>query len=234
MWHMHQFTHSICKQNTSFKHTGLWYRHIQYIHAYIYSISSRNLVTQLQDVINKLASSQNPQMSQMSIRPPSEGRPEALVIPNTPEPLDEDEYPDVPYWHDEDWVKHSERQKDCGEGAPRLGFLTDADGNVVSESRIKVFTTTVKQAWNELYRHRLDPSSWTRKTPKAASYDRMRWTCAFPLIAYLPSYASLGRGICTLWIGKALFSLLCWCVYFTLCIRKGDSPSLFCHSPCLV
>ncbi len=27
-----------------------------------------------------------------------------------------------------------------------------------------------KQAWNELYRLRLDPRSWTKKTPKAASY----------------------------------------------------------------
>jgi len=30
--------------------------------------------------------------------------------------------------------------------------------------------SAAKQAWNELYRIRLDPSSWTKKTPKAASY----------------------------------------------------------------
>ncbi|KAI0276459.1 hypothetical protein BC826DRAFT_1114125 [Russula brevipes] len=112
----------------------------------------------------------------MSNHPPSQGKPEALVIPDTPEPLDEDEYLDIPYWHDEDRVKHSEQQKDCRKVAPRLGFLTDADGNIVTESWIKVFTMTAKQAWNELYRHRLDPSSWTRKTPKAASY----LTCARP------------------------------------------------------
>jgi hypothetical protein len=58
--------------------------------------------------------------------------------------------------------------------------------------------------------------------------DRMRWTCAFLLLHCLPSYASLGRGICTIHIGRALFSLLSWYVYFALCIRKGDSPSLFC------
>ena len=40
----------------------------------------------------------------------------------------------------------------------------------MSESRIKIFTSTAKQAWNELYRHRLDPTSWTKKTPKAVSY----------------------------------------------------------------
>jgi hypothetical protein len=106
----------------------------------------------------------------MSGPAPNEGNPEALVVPNAPEPLDEENYPDVQYWHEENWIKHTERQKDRGQSVPKLGFLTDRDGNLVAESRIKVFTSTAKQAWNELYRHRLDPSSWTKKTPKAASY----------------------------------------------------------------
>ena len=106
----------------------------------------------------------------MSISAPGEGKPDDLVIPKVPEHLDEEDYPDVRYWRDEDWIKHSERQKDRGEVVPRLSFLTDEDGNPVAESQIKIFTSTAKQAWNELYRHRLDPTSWTKKTPKAASY----------------------------------------------------------------
>jgi hypothetical protein len=120
----------------------------------------------------------------MSNRVPSEGKPEALVIPDTPEPLDEDDYPEVPYWHEEDWIKHSERQKDHGEVVSRLGFLTDSDGNLVTESRIKFFTSTAKQVWNELYRHRLDPSSWTKKTPKAASYLAHVLKTNFPEFRY--------------------------------------------------
>jgi hypothetical protein len=83
----------------------------------------------------------------------SEGKPEALVVPNAPDPLDEEDYPSVQYWHDENWIKHTERQKDCGQPIPRLGFLTDRDGNLVAESRIKIFTSVAKQAWNELYCH---------------------------------------------------------------------------------
>ncbi|KAI0281565.1 hypothetical protein BC826DRAFT_1111260 [Russula brevipes] len=146
--------------------------------------AQRNLVTQLQDVINKLTSSQNHQMSRMSTRAPSNGRPEVLVVPDAPEPLGEEEYPDVPYWYDEDWIKHSERQKICGDVVPRLGFLTDSDGSLVTESRIKIFTSTAKQAWNELYRYRLDPSSWTKKTPKAASYLAHVLKTSFPEFRY--------------------------------------------------
>ena len=140
-----------------------------YAHIFIF-FSYRNLVTQLQDVINKLASSQHLQMPPTSIPVTTEGKPEGLVVPDAPESLDEDDYPDVRYWRDENWIKYAERQKDRGEAVPRLAFLTDGDGNVVTESQIKVFTSTAKQAWNELYRHRLDPSSWTKKTLKAASY----------------------------------------------------------------
>lgn len=108
---------------------------------------------QLQEVIDKLTSSQHRQMPPMSIAAPSEEKPNALVIPDAPEPLDEEDYPDVQYWHEQNWIKHIERQKDRGGVIPRLGFLTDRDGNPVAESRIKTFTSTAKQAWNELYRH---------------------------------------------------------------------------------
>jgi hypothetical protein len=120
----------------------------------------------------------------MSIRTASEGKPEALVVPDAPDPLDEDEYPDVPYWYDEGWIKHSEQQKDRGDAAPRLGFLTNSDGSQVTESRIKVFTSTAKQVWNELYRYRLDPSSWMKKTPKAASYFAHVLKTNFPEFCY--------------------------------------------------
>ena len=95
-----------------------------------------------------------------------------LVFPDQPEsqPLDEDNYPDIPYWHEESWVKHAEEQRERGQNPPKLGFLTDDCGEPVTESRIKMFMSTAKQAWNELYRLRLDPISWTKKTPRAASY----------------------------------------------------------------
>jgi hypothetical protein len=89
----------------------------------------------------------------MLISAPSEGKPETLVIPNAPGPIDEDDHPNVKYWHEQDWVRHTEWQKDHGKPIPRLGFLSDEGGNPVTESQIKVFTSTAKQAWNVLYRH---------------------------------------------------------------------------------
>lgn len=53
---------------------------------------------------------------------------------------------------------------------PKHGFLTDDNGDPLTESRIKEFMSHAKRAWNELYRCRLDPTSWTKKTPRAASY----------------------------------------------------------------
>jgi hypothetical protein len=92
-------------------------------------------------------------MLPMSGPAPNKGKPEALVFPDALELLDEEDYPDVQYWHEENWIKHTKQQKDCGQSVRRLGFLTDRDGNLVAELRIKVFTSMAKQAWNELYRH---------------------------------------------------------------------------------
>ena len=81
-----------------------------------------------------------------SVPAPSEGKPKAFVISNAPEPLDKDDYSDVRYWHDKNWFKYTERQKDRGELVSRLDFLTDRDDNLISELRIKIFTSTAKQA----------------------------------------------------------------------------------------
>jgi hypothetical protein len=124
-------------------------------------------------VINKLTS-QRPQILSMpdtgSHTAPGQENSDSLIVPDQPRPLDEEDYLDVLYWREDSWVKHTEEQRERGRVPPRLGFLTDDDGNPVTESRIKTFMSTAKQAWNELYRLRLDPSSWTKKTPKAASY----------------------------------------------------------------
>src|SRR5712691_3435001 len=115
MQHMHPSMHSIYKQNTSCRHRGEHGIIILSIYvSFICCLTSRNLVTQLQDVINKLTSSQHHQMQPMSIHPLSEGNPKAFVIPEAPGPEDEDNYPDVQYWCEQDWVRHTERQKDHG------------------------------------------------------------------------------------------------------------------------
>ena len=148
-------------------------------------IFSRNLTTQLQDVINSLTS-QRPQVPSMPNTSLNQETPESLIVPDRLQPLDEEDYPEVPYWREELWAKHIEEQRERRKNPSRLGFLTDDDGNPVMESRIKMFMVIAKQAWNELYHLRLDPVLWTKKTPKAASYfayllktnfDEFRYCC---------------------------------------------------------
>ena len=67
-------------------------------------------------------------------------------------------------------MKYSRQQLNLGQLPPSLAFLTNEDGNPATESQMKTFMLTAKQAWNELYHVGLDPSSWTKKTPKATSY----------------------------------------------------------------
>ena len=107
-----------------------------------------------------------------------------LVIPHAPEVLEEDDYPDVSFWRESDWTDHGERQKDRGKPVTKLAFLTDENGIPVPEAHIKMFMSHAKQTWNELYRHRLDPSSWTKKTPKAASFFAHVMKAKFPEFRY--------------------------------------------------
>jgi hypothetical protein len=90
---------------------------------------------------------------------PDQDKSDSLDVPDSVPPLDQGNYPYARYWHEDEWVKYTERQRDRGQVPQRLGFLTDEEGSPISESRIKVFMSTAKQAWNELYRLRLDPRS---------------------------------------------------------------------------
>jgi len=133
--------------------------------------SPRTLVTQLQDVINRLTSPQHPQVLSIPDTAPNQEKSDGLdVTPDLLQPLEQKDYPHIRYWHEGDWIKYTNQERELGQTPPRLGFLTDEDGSPVPESRIRAFMSAAKQAWNELYRIQLDPSSWTKKTLKAASY----------------------------------------------------------------
>jgi hypothetical protein len=113
-------------------------------------------------------------------RPPTE----TLNMPGATEDLDQDDYPDVPYWHESDWTKHCNRQRDRGQTISKLSFLTNKGGSPVSESRIKEFMATAKEAWNELYRHHHDPITWMKKASTASTYFAREMKIKFPEFAY--------------------------------------------------
>lgn len=132
---------------------------------YMLTSCARNIVTRLQDVINRLTSSFS---TPGPAAPPT--IPTSLIAPDAPEALDEEDYPDVPYWRESDWMNHAEQQKERGRIVSKLGFLTGEDGSSVTEFRIKQFMSHAKHVWNELYRSRHDPCSWTKKTQSTAAY----------------------------------------------------------------
>lgn len=107
-----------------------------------------------------------------------------LVVPDGPEVLDQEDYLNVPYWQEADWTAHCERQKDCGKTMPKLSFLTNEDGTLLTDSRIKKFMASAKIAWNELYHHRLESTSWTKKTQQATSYFMQTMKLSFPEFCY--------------------------------------------------
>ena len=112
------------------------------------------------------------------------GQTHGLAVPDAPDSLDQEDYPHVPYWQEVDWIAHCERQKDLGRPTPKLGFLTDSDGSPLTDLRMKKLMSGAKRAWNELFLHRFDPVSWTKKTPRAASYFMLTMKTTFPEFCY--------------------------------------------------
>ena len=133
----------------SYRHKGMISQHARRICVYNSWFYFRNLNAQLQDMINRLTSQRPPVLSMPDTAASNQEKPDSLVVPDQPRPLDEEDYPEVLYWCEESWVKHTEEERERGRNPPRLGFLTNDDGNPVTEAWIKTFMSTAKQAWNE-------------------------------------------------------------------------------------
>ncbi|KAF8229152.1 hypothetical protein L208DRAFT_1379025 [Tricholoma matsutake] len=107
----------------------------------------------------------------------------SLTIPKCPDPYDADDYPDV-CWHENDWILHGEKQWNGGNTVSKLDFLTDHDGHTLSEKCIKVITDSARQAWMQLYYHRLDPTSWKKKAEDTKQYFNAVMKAEFPEFRY--------------------------------------------------
>jgi len=82
---------------------------------------------------------------------PNQDKSDTLDTPDPPQPLNQEDYPYVHYWHEDDRIKFTDQQHNSGQVPSRLGFLTNKDGSPILESWIKTFMSAAKQAWNELY-----------------------------------------------------------------------------------
>jgi hypothetical protein len=152
-------------------------------HIYSKYFAFRRVSAQLQDIINTLASSR-PTVTSTTQHAPTKTETTSLTIPQQLESYDQDDYPDVPFWHEADWTSYSDKQRDGGNNIAKLHFLTEEDGDQVSERRIKEMMEHAKQAWTQLYYHRLDPSSWKKKSEDAMRYFNTIMKTKFPEFRY--------------------------------------------------
>ncbi|KAG6888042.1 hypothetical protein C0992_009820 [Termitomyces sp. T32_za158] len=97
-----------------------------------------------------------------------------------PQYEDQANHPDVPFWHEWEWQKRVERNRDKGRIIDKLGFLTDSDGTDLSKIRMKRISEGAKMIWNELKQHSLHPSSWKKKTKQAEEFFVHHMLSDFP------------------------------------------------------
>ncbi|KAF8883800.1 hypothetical protein BD779DRAFT_1674338 [Infundibulicybe gibba] len=127
----------------------------------------------LKEVINSLSSFRHPLPASMSIPPlsiPNSGLRTSIVIPPNYKEVCKDDFPNSTYWDADEWVVFTNTQARKGVKVKRLDFLTDEDGIPVSQTRIDLMTDAAKTAWNQLHFHRLDPTTWGKRTDDAMAY----------------------------------------------------------------
>ena len=89
--------------------------------------------------------------------------PKPEIPPSLPA-LSEDDYDDTKFWFKADWIKYQSREKEAGRIPARLGFLTDEQGDVVTQDRKKEFYDYFSVLCASVFAAREDPETWKKKT----------------------------------------------------------------------
>lgn len=99
-----------------------------------------------------------------------------LTAPQSPAECEKEDYEDVEFWTIGQWNEHKSAEPDCG----KLDFLTDDSGSKVGKGRLKEMSTEASILFNELYRHRHDPSTWSTRTAVASTFFSNTMRQKFP------------------------------------------------------
>lgn len=91
-------------------------------------------------------------------------------IPPSPVALSEDDYDEARFWRLEDWNKFQAQEKEAGRRPARLEFLTDEQGEVVTQKRKKEFYEYFSVLSASLFAAREDPGTWKKKTKFASEF----------------------------------------------------------------
>lgn len=103
-----------------------------------------------------------------------------ITIPDSPPPCSPKDFPDVTFWTRDAWNQFERRERAKGRTAPKLGFLTQPNGDPTSSSRISTMGKEAHEIWNTLYREREDPEVWGAKTKIASEYFSNSMRNKFP------------------------------------------------------
>jgi len=99
-----------------------------------------------------------------------------FAIPPSPAECEKDDFEDVRFWTVGEWNKFKSNNADYG----KLEFLTDDSGSKVNRDRLKEMSAEARVLFNELYRYRLDPSTWSTRTAVASAFFSNTMRQKFP------------------------------------------------------
>ena len=89
-----------------------------------------------------------------------------FAVPSSPAECERDDFEDVKFWTVGEWNEFKAKNPDCG----KLEFLTDDSGSKINKDRIKEMSTEARVLFNELYRYRHDPATWSTRTAMASAF----------------------------------------------------------------
>jgi hypothetical protein len=93
-----------------------------------------------------------------------------LVIPPSPAPCEQDDYPDIHFWNRREWTAYIQNQQVKGNSIKKLRFITQGDGTMVSNERIVAMSKEARELWGVLYYKRLGPANWGSKMKTASEF----------------------------------------------------------------
>ncbi|KAJ3990628.1 hypothetical protein F5050DRAFT_1821863 [Lentinula boryana] len=125
----------------------------------------KTTVSSLQAAIHGLSTARHLVPEPITATPQTQLIPKLRSAPSAAA-LDRDDYPDVPFWDELTWSAHEKSRNNV----KQLDYLTDEDGQVVGEGRLKEMSSYVRALFNQLLDAGKDPMSWRKHSDEAARY----------------------------------------------------------------
>ncbi len=74
--------------------------------------------------------------------------------------LDKSNFPDVPFWTRSSWNDHVTKEEELGRKHSDMMFLTDSQGNQLSEDILYEIESTAKASWVQMALANYAPDHW--------------------------------------------------------------------------